>query len=193
MFTAALRSMTPDRRANIVRRGDELLDALNELVAKYPTRFERAAGSGLLAAIHVNPDVNVTGAGGLEERCRRAGLNAVHGGSNALRFTPWFDMSSDEVTLLVDTVEGALLSWLRENGDDLDDSEEFGGRHKAETGAESTSSRKDADGSAEAGVKKSSAVSWTMRKVRSTAERSDTPFFVDADCNPNDEECHYAH
>ena len=46
---------------------------------------------------------------------------------------------------------------------------------------------------AEAGVKKSSAVSWTMRKVRSTAERSDTPFFVDADCNPNDEECHYAH
>ena len=32
-----------------------------------------------------------------------------------------------------------------------------------------------------------------MRKVRSTTERSDTPFFVDADCNPNDEECHYAH
>ena len=63
--------MTPGRRANIVIRGDELLDSLNELVDKYPTRFERAAGSGLLAAIHVNPDVNVTGAGGLEERCRR--------------------------------------------------------------------------------------------------------------------------
>ena len=58
--------MTPDRRANIVSRGDELLDALNELIDKYPTRFERAAGSGLLAAIHVNTDVEVTGAGSLE-------------------------------------------------------------------------------------------------------------------------------
>ena len=71
------------------------------------------------------------GVNGRPSTCRRAGLNAVHGGSNALRFTPWFDMSADEITLLVDTVEGALLSRLRENGDDLDDSEEFGGRHKA--------------------------------------------------------------
>merc|ERR1711939_1257944 len=37
---------------------------------------------------------------------------------------------------------------------------------------------------------KSSAVSWSLRRVRSTAE-SDA-FFVDADCDPSDEECHYA-
>ena len=36
---------------------------------------------------------------------------------------------------------------------------------------------------------KSSAVS--LRRVRRTAESGDA-FFVDADCDPSDEECHYA-
>ena len=38
---------------------------------------------------------------------------------------------------------------------------------------------------------KSSAVSWSLRRVRRTAESGDA-FFVDADCDPSDEECHYA-
>ena len=82
---------------------------------RYPSHLDRAAGSGLLAAVHCAPSVRVTGDGGLEERCRRAGLNAVHGGENALRFTPWFDMSSHEVHLLADVVEEALLGWIRDN------------------------------------------------------------------------------
>ena len=64
--------------------------------------------------MHCAPSVRVTGDGGLEERCRRAGLNAVHGGENALRFTPWFDMSAHEVRLLADVVEEALLGWIRD-------------------------------------------------------------------------------
>ena len=81
---------------------------------RYPSHLDRAAGSGLLAAVHCAPSVRVTGDGGLEERCRRAGLNAVHGGENALRFTPWFDMSTHEVRLLADVVEEALLGWIRD-------------------------------------------------------------------------------
>ena len=81
---------------------------------RYPSHLDRAAGSGLLAAVHCAPSVRVTGDGGLEERCRRAGLNAVHGGENALRFTPWFDMSAHEVRLLADVVEEALLGWIRD-------------------------------------------------------------------------------
>ena len=84
---------------------------------RYPSHLDRAAGSGLLAAVHCAPSVRVTGDGGLEERCRRAGLNAVHGGENALRFTPWFDMSTREVRLLVNVVEEALLGWIRDNGE----------------------------------------------------------------------------
>ena len=38
---------------------------------------------------------------------------------------------------------------------------------------------------------KSSAVSWSLRRVRSAEKERDT-FFVDADCDPSDEECHYA-
>jgi hypothetical protein len=34
-------------------------------------------GSGLLTGLHVNPRVRVTGVGGLEERCRKLGLNVV--------------------------------------------------------------------------------------------------------------------
>ena len=115
--TAALRAMTPARRANVVERGKELLSALEDLVSRYPSHLDRAAGSGLLAAVHCAESVRVTGDGGLEERCRRAGLNAVHGGENALRFTPWFDMSTREVRLLVDVVEEALLGWIRDNGE----------------------------------------------------------------------------
>ena len=87
---------------------------------RYPSHLDRAAGSGLLAAVHCAPSVRVTGDGGLEERCRRAGLNAVHGGENALRFTPWFDMSTEEVRLLADVVEEALLGWMRDNGEGND-------------------------------------------------------------------------
>ena len=78
---------------------------------RYPSHLDRAAGSGLLAAVHCAPSVRVTGDGGLEERCRRAGLNAVHGGENALRFTPWLDMSAHEVIVECSAAGTLVAPW----------------------------------------------------------------------------------
>lgn len=113
----ALRGMTPRVRRNVAERGDELVSALETLVEKYPTHFERVEGAGLLVGLHAAPGVRVTGADGLEERCRTRGLNVVHGGANALRFTPWFRATSEEVSLVAEVVEEALLSYLRDEDD----------------------------------------------------------------------------
>ena len=37
---------------------------------------------------------------GLEYLCRKNGLNVIHGGRNALRFTPRFDITDDEIELI---------------------------------------------------------------------------------------------
>ena len=116
----------------MVERGKELLSALEascagEFVQSLHGQIDRRGF--LISAVPPGPrrrvrsprrgalrSVRVTGDGGLEERCRRAGLNAVHGGENALRFTPWFDMSTEEVRLLADVVEEALLGGMRDHG-----------------------------------------------------------------------------
>ena len=36
----------------------------------------------------------------METKCRNKGLNVIHGGKNALRFTPWFLISDDEINLI---------------------------------------------------------------------------------------------
>jgi 4-aminobutyrate aminotransferase-like enzyme len=41
---------------------------------------------------------------------RYQGLNVIHGGENSLRFTPNFDMSREEVDLIVDATRDALLN-----------------------------------------------------------------------------------
>jgi len=53
------------------------------------------------------------GAGSTEEYMRRRGLGVIHGGVNALRFTPTFDITSDEISLIVDGVRDALLNGPR--------------------------------------------------------------------------------
>ncbi len=40
---------------------------------------------------------------------RTRGVGVIHGGKNSLRFTPHFNVSSDEIRLIVDTLKQALL------------------------------------------------------------------------------------
>ena len=106
---AVLDAITPELRANIRARGRELVSKLLELQKEFPELIQRVQGTGLLVAAHIHPEqVAVVGADGLETWCRRHGLGVIHGGKNALRFTPHFALTSAEVDLIIRVVRQGL-------------------------------------------------------------------------------------
>lgn len=52
--------------------------------------IDSVTGTGLLVAAHLNKKFPVVGVDQVEWKCRQAGLGVIHGGTNALRFTPYF-------------------------------------------------------------------------------------------------------
>ena len=85
---------------NIVKQGNNFVDMLNSLKKSYPDVIEEVTGTGLLIAAHINKKYAVVGENGLEISCRKRGLNVIHGGENALRFTPYFLINENEITLI---------------------------------------------------------------------------------------------
>ena len=115
---AVLDQITPELRQNIRERGVELVEKLEELAAEFPDVIVKVQGTGLLCCAELNPDTHpVVGFGEIEETCRKIGLGIIHGGTNALRFTPHFAITSAEIDLIVDTIRKALLIY-NENRDD---------------------------------------------------------------------------
>ena len=107
--TAVLGLVTPALRENIRARGQELLDKFTSLKAAHPDTVLKVQGTGLLVAMELNPAVfKVVGHGHVEEYLRRRGIGVIHGGANALRFTPHFGITSAEVDLVVAAVQDAL-------------------------------------------------------------------------------------
>lgn len=106
---AVLDAITPELRVNIRTRGYELAARLVELQKEFPELVTRVQGTGLLVACHIDAEkLPVVGFDALEMWCRRHGLGVIHGGRNALRFTPHFGMTSDEVGLVVRVVRQGL-------------------------------------------------------------------------------------
>jgi acetylornithine/succinyldiaminopimelate/putrescine aminotransferase len=104
-----LDQITPELRSNIRARGLELVARLSALQQEFPSLVTRVTGTGLLVAAHVDESkIVVVGADGLETWCRRHGLGVIHGGKNALRFTPHFAISSEEVELILRVVRQGL-------------------------------------------------------------------------------------
>ena len=96
-----LRALTPAVRENIRARGEEFVREGLKLKAEYDWLIEDVHGTGLLFCLEINKKViDVVGENGLETLARKAGVGVIHGGQNALRFTPWFSVSSLEVTLI---------------------------------------------------------------------------------------------
>lgn len=85
---------------NIVKQGKNFVSMLNTLKESYPDVIEEVTGTGLLIAAHINKKYDVVGENGLEINCRKRGLNVIHGGKNALRFTPYFLINENEITLI---------------------------------------------------------------------------------------------
>lgn len=111
--TAVLHQMTPALRENIPARGAELCAKLRELQREFPDIITGVQGTGLIVAAHIDPDkMPVVGFDGLETWCRRHGLGVIHGGKNALRFTPHFALTSAEVDLIVRVVRQGLRAVL---------------------------------------------------------------------------------
>jgi acetylornithine/succinyldiaminopimelate/putrescine aminotransferase len=111
----ALDSLTPALRTNIVERGDEFVAKLAALAQECPGTITTVQGTGLLLCAEVDPAfAQVIGWDGLETRCRKQGLGVIHGGQNALRFTPHFAITSAEVDLIVDVVRQVLGEFIEE-------------------------------------------------------------------------------
>ena len=87
--------------ANVQARGAQFKRMLEDVARARPDVVEDVTGTGLLLALHLRPSVDVME---VEHRCRLNGLNVIHGGENALRFTPWLRMREGEVGL----VEGVM-------------------------------------------------------------------------------------
>jgi acetylornithine/succinyldiaminopimelate/putrescine aminotransferase len=107
---AVLEGITPEIRRNIVERGAELVAKLKVMQDELGGRITQVQGTGLLLSVELDSQrYKSYGAESTEEYMRFNGLNVIHGGVNSLRFTPNFDMSSEETDLIVEATRQALL------------------------------------------------------------------------------------
>ena len=108
--TAVLGLVTDEVRANIVERGREFVEKLSALAAELDGPITGVQGTGLLFSCALDPKFKAYGADSLEEYMRIHGVGVIHGGENSLRFTPHFQVTSDEVDLIVAHVKDAVLN-----------------------------------------------------------------------------------
>jgi acetylornithine/succinyldiaminopimelate/putrescine aminotransferase len=109
---AVLDGMTPELRTNIKDRGDEFVEKLKLLGEEFPGIITKVQGTGLLLSAELEPTkFPVVGFDAVEPWCRRHGLGVIHGGVNALRFTPHFGITSAEIDLIIDVVRESLVAF----------------------------------------------------------------------------------
>ena len=109
---AVLEQITPELRKNIKDRGDEFVEKLKLLAEELPGTITKVQGTGLLLSAELVPhNYPVVGFDAVEPWCRRRGLGVIHGGHNALRFTPHFRITSEEIDLIIDIVRNALIAF----------------------------------------------------------------------------------
>ena len=106
---AVLDSVTPAVRSNISERGREFTEKLGALADRFKGVITNVQGTGLLFSVAIDPDAyDVVGHDGLEMELRKRGIGVIHGGTNCLRFTPVFDISGEEVDLVVAALANVL-------------------------------------------------------------------------------------
>lgn len=106
---SVLSQLTPKLRKNILERGEQFKSELEGLKADFPEVISHATGSGLLVAAHIlEPFMSHGKTTSIEHISRRNGVNVIHGGKNALRFTPVFDMGEKEVELVIENLKRSI-------------------------------------------------------------------------------------
>ena len=113
---AMLDALTPELRTNIRERGQEFLDKLGKLRDELGNGLiTKVQGTGLLFSCELDPSYKCYGAGSTEEFMRERGIGVIHGGTNSLRFTPHFAVTSGEIDLVVSHIRHALLHGPRKS------------------------------------------------------------------------------
>ncbi len=106
---AVLEKITPELRKNIRERGIEFVEKLNALSNELPGTILKVQGTGLLISAELDPErLQVVGFEKVEVWCRKHGLGVIHGGENALRYTPHFNITSEEIDLVIDITRQAI-------------------------------------------------------------------------------------
>ncbi|MDJ0976307.1 MAG: aminotransferase class III-fold pyridoxal phosphate-dependent enzyme [Planctomycetota bacterium] len=112
--TAVLDSLTPALRENIREMGCKLYGMLQALAEEVDGAIIDVQGTGLLTSASLDPArFKSHGYDSIEEYVRKRGIGVIHGGTNALRFTPHFAVTIPELELMVDGVRDALLNGPR--------------------------------------------------------------------------------
>ena len=108
--SAVIEQIDESLTRNVRERGVEFVDKLSVLqsgsLAKYAVKVQ---GTGLLASMELVDEIPVVGNHGVEQEMRRWGVNIIHGGHNAIRYTPWLKITSEEIDLLCEATEKAVL------------------------------------------------------------------------------------
>ena len=111
-----LDGLTPAFSKNIVDRGNEFLEKFETLREEFPKIVTKIQGTGLLFSLEVDSTIfDVVGIGALEEYMRVNGIGVIHGGVNSLRFTPHFEITSEEIDLIVAQIKDAFKNGPRKD------------------------------------------------------------------------------
>jgi len=93
---------------NVVEMGELFKQMLLELKEKYPKIITNVNGTGLLLSAEIDGKYPVSGYNSLEYKLRNTGLNVIHGGKNALRFTPHFGINKNEIILVSNLLDNVF-------------------------------------------------------------------------------------
>jgi acetylornithine/succinyldiaminopimelate/putrescine aminotransferase len=111
---AVMDAVTDGLRENIRERGADFVRALEDLSAEFPGAIDRVVGTGLMVSAMLNPSrYRVLGEGGFEPYLRAHGIEMIHGGECGLRVTPAFDITREEIELIVSIVRQGLRELAR--------------------------------------------------------------------------------
>ncbi|GHA75898.1 aminotransferase class III-fold pyridoxal phosphate-dependent enzyme [Cognatilysobacter bugurensis] len=112
---AVLDQVTPELRENIRERGTEAVRKLEQLKDELGGPITKVQGTGLLFSCELAPQFKCFGSDSTEEWLRERGIGVIHGGTNSLRFTPTFEITSQEIDLIVGMVRRAVLEGPRQS------------------------------------------------------------------------------
>lgn len=105
---AVLTSVTAEMRENIRAKGQEFIDKFQKLADEMNGEITRVQGSGLLFSCELSKEFKCYGEKSTEEYMRKQGIGVIHGGANSLRFTPHFNITSEEVDMIVAATKDAI-------------------------------------------------------------------------------------